>query len=281
MLEAATSVVTTMAGAARVSDKAVGLAPWQSHDTPTPDGRVLRITATPARHGPSDGDRGPVTGFILAFTGRSDSIVYISGDTVWYEDVAEVSRRYQPAVAMLFAGAARVREVGPAHLTFTAAETVEAARAFRHSLVMPVHVEGWAHFSDPVRRSTRPSTRPDWPIDRRPAVRWNYRMPFLAIQRDRFLAWRISAAAATQTRHRTFIGALAFVAGHIRSLDHDLARHPRMDGAEVLVGAGRLELVRELAVRIENGRLELPLRADDVVRYVVVIGPGDSCADCD
>jgi len=148
MLAGAAVIVTTVAGAPRVGKSALGLAPWDSYEMPTRDGRVLRITATPARHGPHGGDRGPVLGFVLAYTDRPNPVVYISGDTVWREDVAEVSRRFQPAVALLFAGAASVREVGPAHLTFTAAEAVEAARAFAHGLIVPLHVEGWAHFAE-------------------------------------------------------------------------------------------------------------------------------------
>jgi L-ascorbate metabolism protein UlaG (beta-lactamase superfamily) len=109
---------------------------------------VLRITATPARHGPPGGDRGPVIGFVLAFTDRPDQVIYVSGDTVWYEGVAEVARRFSPAVALLFTGAARVREVGPAHLTLTAAEAVIAAQAFSDAAIVPLHFEGWAHFSE-------------------------------------------------------------------------------------------------------------------------------------
>jgi L-ascorbate metabolism protein UlaG (beta-lactamase superfamily) len=74
--------------------------------------------------------------------------VYISGDTVWYEGVAEVSRRVSVQIAILFMGAARVLQVGPAHLTFTADEAVQAARAFADAIVVPLHYEGWAHFSE-------------------------------------------------------------------------------------------------------------------------------------
>jgi hypothetical protein len=45
-------------------------------------------------------------------------------------------------------GAARVKEVGPAHLTFSAEEGVEAARAFADAAITPLHYEGWAHFSE-------------------------------------------------------------------------------------------------------------------------------------
>jgi L-ascorbate metabolism protein UlaG (beta-lactamase superfamily) len=147
-LAKAARVLTTVAGAERLGGNAVGLAPWQSYDVPATDGRVLRVTATPARHGPPDADRGPVIGFVLAFTHQPERAVYVSGDTVWYEEVAEVGRRFTPAVALLFMGAASVREVGPAHLTLTADEAVTAARALPGAVVVPLHFEGWAHFSE-------------------------------------------------------------------------------------------------------------------------------------
>jgi L-ascorbate metabolism protein UlaG (beta-lactamase superfamily) len=163
-------VLTTLAGADRLGGNAIGLTPWQSRDVPTADGRGLRITATPARHGPPDSDRGPVIGFVLERTDPREAIIYVSSDTVWYDGIAEVGRRYTPAVALLFTGAARVREVGPAHLTLTAAETVSAARALGEALIVPLHFEGWAHFSESVPEITRAFTaagladRLRWPI---------------------------------------------------------------------------------------------------------------------
>ena len=125
LLARASRVLTTPAGAERIGANATGLAPWVSVDLPTPDGRRLRVTGTPARHGPAGGDRGPVTGFVLTFADAPERSVYVSGDTVWYEGVAEVARRFVVDVAFLFMGAARVREVGPAHLTFSAEDGVE------------------------------------------------------------------------------------------------------------------------------------------------------------
>lgn len=57
LLGTAARVVTTVAGAGRLGARAIGLAPWESEEVPAPDGRMLRITATPARHGPATGDR--------------------------------------------------------------------------------------------------------------------------------------------------------------------------------------------------------------------------------
>ena len=141
------SVLTTGAGAERVGGGARGLEPWQTVDVPTPEGRTLHVTATPARHGPAHMDRGPVVGFVLALDGEGAAI-YLSGDTVWYEGVEEVGRRFPIRTAVLFMGAARVAAVGPWHLTFTAAEGVDVARAFGEATIVPVHYEDWEHFSE-------------------------------------------------------------------------------------------------------------------------------------
>ncbi len=148
LLPRAGRVFTTRVGAERLGAAAEGLEPWQEVELPTADGRRLLITATPARHGPAGGDRGPVIGFVLRLEDRPDEATYVSGDTVWFAGVAEVARRFRVTTALLFVGAARVREVGPAHLTFTAEEAVLAARAFPAAAIVPLHYENWAHFSE-------------------------------------------------------------------------------------------------------------------------------------
>jgi L-ascorbate metabolism protein UlaG (beta-lactamase superfamily) len=155
LLARAARVLTTEAGAARLGGNARGLAPWQTTELTTHAGRVLRVTGTPARHGPAGGDRGPVTGFVLAFADAPERAIYISGDTVWYDGVAAVAARFTVRVAVLFMGAARVREVGPAHLTLTADEAVTAERALGAGVVVPLHVEGWEHFSESPADVTR------------------------------------------------------------------------------------------------------------------------------
>jgi L-ascorbate metabolism protein UlaG (beta-lactamase superfamily) len=142
-------VLTTVAGAERLGANARGLRPWESHEVLARGGPTLHITATPARHGPAGSDRGPVIGFVLDRHGGSWPCIYISGDTVLYDELEQVSRRFTPDIAVLFMGAARVAEVGPAHLTFTAEEAVEAAKTiFPDALIVPLHFEGWKHFSE-------------------------------------------------------------------------------------------------------------------------------------
>lgn len=142
-------VLTTGAGSERLRGNSRSIAPWERIELKGPAGGRLIVTGTPARHGPQDGDRGPVTGFAITRGETSyESAVYVSGDTVWYEGVEEVARRFHVKAAILNMGAARVKEVGPAHLTFTGEEGVNAARAFPDAVIMPLHYEGWTHFSE-------------------------------------------------------------------------------------------------------------------------------------
>jgi L-ascorbate metabolism protein UlaG (beta-lactamase superfamily) len=147
LVERSPLVLTTQAGAARLGGHAVGLAPWESLDLPAASPATLRVTATPARHGPVHSDRGPVVGFALSLSAEPESSIYVSGDTVWFDDLAIMGQRFAIGAALLFLGAAQIDAVGPWHLTFTAAEAVEAARAFPHASIVPLHFEGWEHLS--------------------------------------------------------------------------------------------------------------------------------------
>lgn len=139
---------TTQAGAERLGGGAVGIRPWDSAELTSLGGRRIRITATPGRHGPMNGDRGPVIGFVLAEINSTGPVIYVSGDTVWFDGVQEVGRRFEVGVALLNLGAAKVAAAGPSPLTFTAAEALQLARAWPETLIVPLHFEGWEHFSE-------------------------------------------------------------------------------------------------------------------------------------
>lgn len=137
-------VLTTVVGAKRLGGHAEGLAPWATTELTGSGGRPLTITATPARHGPAGIEplSGDVIGFVL--TSNDSPPIYISGDTVWYDGVAEVARRFKAGVVLPFAGAAQTR--GPFHLTMDTNDTIETARAFPDAMIVPLHTDGWAHF---------------------------------------------------------------------------------------------------------------------------------------
>ena len=147
LLPRAGAVFTTQAGAGRLGGAVQGLAPWQGVMLEGDGGRRLYITATPARHGPPGIEpvTGDVVGFALGF-GEPGDAIYITGDTVWYEGVAEVARRFRPRLVLLFAGAAKTR--GAFHLTMNVNDALETAHAFAGAAIVPVHNDGWAHFSE-------------------------------------------------------------------------------------------------------------------------------------
>ena len=141
-------VLSTEVAAGRLElATARGLAPWTSVRLTKPDGAAATVTATPARHGPAGIEpfSGDVTGFLLMFEDDSTLAIYVTGDTVWFEGVAEVARRFEPAIVMPFAGAAQTR--GPFHLTMNTNDVVETAHSFAGAAIVPVHTEGWAHFT--------------------------------------------------------------------------------------------------------------------------------------
>jgi len=69
----------------------------------------------------------------------------MTGDTVFYEGVAEVSKRFRPEYIFLFAGAARTR--GPFNLTMGTNDAIDTAFAFPEATIIPLHYEGWKHFT--------------------------------------------------------------------------------------------------------------------------------------
>jgi L-ascorbate metabolism protein UlaG (beta-lactamase superfamily) len=138
-------VFTTVAGAVRLGGRSEGMAPW-TDATMTKSGQRLVVTATPARHGPAGIEplSGDVIGFVLRW--NDDGGIYVTGDTVWFEGTAEVARRFAPRLMVIFAGAAKTR--GAFHLTMDTNDALEMAHAFPSAIIVPVHYEGWAHFSE-------------------------------------------------------------------------------------------------------------------------------------
>jgi len=146
-LARARTTFTTPVAAGRLGGNAIGLAPWQGAILEGLNGRRLYVTGAPARHGPPGIEpiSGEVAGFLLGVDAPGDA-VYFAGDTVWYEGVAEVARRFKPALVILNAGSAEPR--GRFHVTMDANDAIETAHAFPHARIVAVHNEGWKHFKE-------------------------------------------------------------------------------------------------------------------------------------
>jgi L-ascorbate metabolism protein UlaG (beta-lactamase superfamily) len=136
---------TTNSGAQRLGGNAVGLAPFETRSLEGWNGKKLFVTATPARHGPIGVDAGDVVGFVLGVDQPGD-LVYITGDTLWFEGTADVARRFSPKVVVLYTGAAEPR--GRFRMTMGSEDALEAAHAFPDSMLVSVHNEGWGHLRE-------------------------------------------------------------------------------------------------------------------------------------
>ncbi len=113
----------------------------------------IAIRRTEGRHGSSDavlGDMGVVSGFILQAAG--EPTLYLAGDTVWYESVAQTISEWQPDVIVTHSGGAMW---GDGELiVMDAAQTVAVCRHAPHSKIIAVHLEALDHCT-----VTRPALR--------------------------------------------------------------------------------------------------------------------------
>ncbi|NAS22027.1 MBL fold metallo-hydrolase [Herbidospora sp. NEAU-GS84] len=148
LLDEVPEVLTTPEAAERLGEDITGLRPWDHLTFERPDGGSLRITWVPGRHGPPGTEdlTGPVTGFVL--TAFDLPAIYVSGDNASLEATREITERLGPMDAgIFFAGAARTPLLD-GFLTFTAEEVVEATLITGAEVVIPVHMEGWQHFTE-------------------------------------------------------------------------------------------------------------------------------------
>jgi L-ascorbate metabolism protein UlaG (beta-lactamase superfamily) len=144
-------ILTTPVGAQRLGGNTRGVPTWETVTLKDASGLDVRITATPARHGPEEvkAATGDVNGWLLEWEGQHRGALYISGDTVLFEGLEEIARRYRIGVALLHLGAARGQRFGPFHLTLTSAEAAQFARMLGEAAtIIPIHYDGWTHYTE-------------------------------------------------------------------------------------------------------------------------------------
>jgi L-ascorbate metabolism protein UlaG (beta-lactamase superfamily) len=150
LLAAVPIVVTTRAGAARLGGEVVGLDPWEVAQVEHASRPALEVVATPCRHGPplSRPLVGDVIGFALRPAGTEPVTLWISGDTVLYPGVREVATRLDVAVAVFHVGAVRFPVTGPLRYSMTIDDAIELCDSLSPRVAIPVHYDGWSHFSE-------------------------------------------------------------------------------------------------------------------------------------
>ena len=144
-------VVTTNQSAGQLRelgfDAALGLDTW---DTVTlhKGGRTMTITACPGKHGPGlvDFALPDVMGSVLELgAGGIERRIYISGDTLMIDDLAEIPRRYPRLdVGVFHLGGTKVMGV---LVTMDADQGVEAVRLMDAGTSIPVHYDDYDVFT--------------------------------------------------------------------------------------------------------------------------------------
>ena len=112
----------------------------------------LGITSTPGRHAPSVLAKAlpPVMGSVLEFRREDRTLfrIYITGDTLMYDELEEIPERYpQIDVALLHLGGTKILGV---LLTMDAEQGVEAVRLFDADTSIPIHYNDYEVFQSPL-----------------------------------------------------------------------------------------------------------------------------------
>ncbi|MGF1676375.1 MAG: MBL fold metallo-hydrolase [Rivularia sp. (in: cyanobacteria)] len=140
-------IITTHQAASKLKSKRFnatqGLNTWETMTVTKDDARV-RITAMPGRHGPQilSGLLPTVNGNMLEFGSTIDMDktlfrLYISGDTLMYQDLKEIPQKYPHIdLALLHLGGTKILGI---LLTMDAKQGVQAIEIIAPDLSIPIH----------------------------------------------------------------------------------------------------------------------------------------------
>lgn len=143
------NVISTKAASKEMSN-IIGLDDWETISISTPKLKGLKITATPAQHHPwwiPEFLSGKVIGFVIEFDGQTNGVIYISGDTVYFDGIAAVASKFKVDLGIFHVGSVQFRYLtGFGHYTMDGRELVKAAKVMNPNKIIPIHHKGWTHF---------------------------------------------------------------------------------------------------------------------------------------
>lgn len=161
-LNRATPIVTTKEGGERLKrhgfTRTFGLSTWDRLEVSKGASR-LRITATPGRHGPAGVAvlLPKVMGSVLDF-GASPAVpdyrMYISGDTLVYDDIRAIPQRFPNIdLALLHLGGTRI--LGVVKVTMDGKDGVRMMQLVRPKKAVPIHYNDYDVFKSPLEDFAR------------------------------------------------------------------------------------------------------------------------------
>ena len=161
-LNRATPIVSTKEASERLKrmgfTRTFGLSTWDRVDVAKGEAR-LRITATPGRHGPAGvAVLLPTTmGSVLDFGANvqaPDYRMYISGDTLVYDDIGAIPQRFPNIdLALLHLGGTRI--LGAIKVTMDGKDGVRMMQVVRPKKAVPIHYNDYDVFKSPLEEFAR------------------------------------------------------------------------------------------------------------------------------
>ncbi|MFZ4620656.1 MAG: MBL fold metallo-hydrolase [Bacteroidota bacterium] len=146
--------VVTTKNSAKHLPNAVGLEPWESFAVETEKLPGLRITAVPAQHHPwwlPEFFSGKTTGFVIEYDGQENGVIYISGDTVFFDGIRQIASRYTIDIGIFHVGSAQFRYLsGFGEYTMNSSGLLKSADILKPKTIVPIHHRGWTHFKESV-----------------------------------------------------------------------------------------------------------------------------------
>jgi L-ascorbate metabolism protein UlaG (beta-lactamase superfamily) len=161
-LDRSLPILTTPHAAKRLTRRgfghSVGLQTWQHHEI-VKGSTTVTVNALPGRHAPTPVDRflPPVMGSMIEFADGDGLVrrIYVSGDTLLVEELAEIPRRY-PAVDAGIVHLGGTRLPFGRHLPLGLTVTMDGQQGaglveqFGLPRVIPVHFDDYGVFASPL-----------------------------------------------------------------------------------------------------------------------------------
>lgn len=141
--------------------RATGLHTWGSHVVVKGD-RMVRVTAVPGRHGPGPFRHllPPVMGSVLEFgpvAAEPTTRLYISGDTLLYDAIAEIPRRFPHLDAgIVHLGGTTLP--GGLVVSLDGETGADLVKLVDPAVVVPVHIDDYPVFRSPLSAFTAAMT---------------------------------------------------------------------------------------------------------------------------
>jgi L-ascorbate metabolism protein UlaG (beta-lactamase superfamily) len=157
-LDRSLPIVTTPHAARRLQGvhrfhRAVGLRTWETH-TATKEGATLRVTSMPGMHAPGLVGRllPPVMGSLIELGDTSGEVqrrVYVTGDTLMYDGVREIARRF-PSIDMAVVHLGGTTLPGGLVVTMDGGQGADLLEVIRPGVAVPVHYDDYTVFKSPL-----------------------------------------------------------------------------------------------------------------------------------